>query len=62
MASLANSKKGFKKLDNIEMLELREEGNCLEDSGSETELLNFATTSISKKGRRGTYSCGRYKQ
>jgi len=61
MASLAKSQKGFKRLEDYELLEVKE-GNSVEDSGSETELLNLSTATI-KKSRRGTqYSCGRYKK
>ena len=39
------------------MVELNGSGNLLDDSGSESELLDLTTI---KTARRGTYSCGRY--
>ena len=48
-----NSRKGFKKLQTLEMVELNESGMFLENSDSETDLLDLTDTT--KVGRLEKY-------
>lgn len=63
MSSLTKSKKGFKKLETLEMVELNGSENCAV-SDSETELLDLTATPVKgirvRPGSRTHYSCGRY--
>ncbi len=64
MSSIAKSKKGFKKLETLEMVELNGSENCVVESDSETELLDLTTSMKGMRVRpeKGSthYSCGRY--
>lgn len=60
--SLNKSRKGFKKLETLEMMDLDGGGNLLEDSDSETDLLDLTDTMKGCRSRSYPSTYSRYSQ